>query len=742
MNSSRLFSKTARSDFRRDIPWFVMYCIVFLFLIPVAYLFGLNGVEREYVRYGSSQMVFNHDRLFNYTLNMVGMSIAGMIGLFGAGFLEAYHEFGYLHRRNEIDFYHGLPLNRRQLFSGRFVNGLRFVLVPYILAEAIGAVCAAVTGISMKEFLVPLITGVLLSILVFLMVYVLAILAIMLTGRALTGILGMAVLSGYFPFISLCISEIPSVWFSTYANGSDRMRIFDYLSNLSPFTQAVQFASTYFSRFNAPGYPEAVTAGFIVRIVLSAAAVCAGIILCIVLYNKRPLEKAGEAMVFRPTERVIRILLVIAAAVGVMQFMRAIGSSFGWVLFFTLAAVALGHILVELIYRADAKKVFKHPVELALMLGLTALLITALAFDFFGYNRYLPETEKIAEARINIDMEYTWAVWNNDGYGNDSIVWYMDRDSSMKETDEIEAIRAIAKVGIDRSVNNDPAGPSVEEYQPEDERTHSVYVTWKLKNGRRVCRNYTIALPAIRDEYERLFDTEGYRHYIYPVLDAEPEKDIIGVACTTPGGAVQVPEKAYEKKIFDAYLMDVRAMTMKDIEGKQPCALLRFLLSESKLKEEYNLSEYAEKAGRYRPAVPKAAAEAESGDLVYWLYPVYDSFAHTKNALAAAGISTEPSDPPEILTYTCYTADEKGNGDGVSGTLNSEEDRKCVWKNLELYPYSAYNIYGPELLDSFGIDFYDGYQNSVYSGVIRTEETEAVARRCFEEKGLPAPDYE
>ncbi|MBE5997315.1 MAG: hypothetical protein E7240_08200 [Lachnospiraceae bacterium] len=735
MSSSRLFSKGKKADFRREIPWFIMYCLIFVFAIPIAYLFGMPG---DSTFEAALSLAEKNKRLFNYAADILGMGGISVI-LMGTGLLEAYHEFGYLHRKQEIDFFHSLPVTRRQMFFGRFTNGVKTVLVPYICALLTGLISAALTGLSFKEMLPLTCTALVLNTGVFLMSYAVGILAVMLTGRALTGILGMAVLMGYFPMLSVVLDSTPSVWFDTYKAGTEILPI-RWLLEMSPCTQLIRYLNVFQSRFMMPPAYDAVTAGFLIRVLLGFAAAAVLVLIDLKLYDMRPLEKAGDGMIFRKTEPVIRVLLVVFAALGTMQFMRSISDRLGWVLFFTLAVTALGHILVELIYRADPKKVLRHKVELGVILLAAAALILILHFDLTGYNRYLPKEEKIEAAELhftntsNQDM-----VWQVDTSGEEYVSWSQEpeywfadpekpvADGLYKEAEEIGAVRAIAEKGIEYCEEIRKNGTQ----ENADEAAVPLSVTWHLAGGKEVSRSYWVRVPEIHDEYETLFDSETGRNYMFPVLSIDTDTMIGEIQYEECGNVIRL-DKNVREEVLDAYLMDLRAMNMADIEKKAPVAMLRIGLSPEMLRK-LGLDDMAE------DLEAAAAVDFKYGGDAFFRYPLYDSFARTLEVLEREGITPvtvyEKTAATENFEVNGWGFDQNGNEQYFSDAVTTPDDIETVRKYLVLGDYSYYNMYGPETVPDLGISW--SVDGKDYTGILLdNEETQELTDRYYREHQL------
>ena len=740
MNSNRLFSKGRRADFRREIAWFTMYLMLFLFLIPVAYLFGREGA----LGYGNVVAAAEkHRLLYNYAIEILGMGFSTTVVLIGAGFLEAYHQFGYLHRRREIDFYHAMPCTRRQLFFTRFANGIGTVLLPYLCGTLAGLASAVLTGLTFRELLQPLGAALLLNSLSFLLTYTVAILAVMLTGRALTGILGMAVLTGYFPFLTLLLTSIPSNWYATY-HSDPQSGLLVRLGELSPVMQAVQYALTFHDRYKMPFGYNSMTAGFIFRVLMGFAAILLLMLLNLKLYDIRPLEKAGDAMVFRKTEPVIRILLVVLAGISVMQFMKAINGSLGWIVFFTLAAVVIGHVIIELIYYADPRKVLRHRIELGVLLIAFMAFILCVHFDLTGYDRYLPKEDRIESAELHFNSYGdVYTIWQVDSGGEVYSSWsqgpeYWEDTENMpvteglyKEADEIAAVRSITEKGYAYMEKEGMLDSDYMDNPFPDETARSFSVVWHLKGGRKVSRSYTVSMTDIHDDYETLFDSETGRTYMYPILAMQPAGS--GDLWYEENGEVlRIEDKNAADRILDAYLMDLRAMTMADIEGKTPAALLRIGISPEVLRS-LGLDDMAESMENAR------ANQFKYGGSVFFRYPIYDCFENTLAALAAQEIrpGTLPGSTENITAFNCggWGMNQNGEETWFSGEVENAEDLALIRENLVLSDYTHYNEYGPHTIGDIEITWSANDRN--YTGcLLQNEETERFTDRMFREHFL------
>ena len=113
-----------------------------------------------------------------------------------------------MHKKEKLDFYHGLALKRHQLFAISYLAGLFLFLIPYIVCTVLTILVGAVKGIMTLslagECFLTMGTG----ILAFLLIYHTCIFAGMLTGRSVTMFLGTLVI-GVYP--SLVLTLLPSL---------------------------------------------------------------------------------------------------------------------------------------------------------------------------------------------------------------------------------------------------------------------------------------------------------------------------------------------------------------------------------------------------------------------------------------------------------------------------------------------------------------------------------------------------
>ena len=148
----------------------------------------------------------------NYALFMVVGAAAMILGLTG---------FLYLHSKKQIDFYNSLPVKREMLFTVKFLDGFLIILAAYLINmfAAFGIFCG--NGIAAGDLFKMMFASFAVNMIGFLLIYVVMVIAVLLTGNLFISILGAGVLYGYLPAVSLLIEGLKSLFFVTRGREGD-----------------------------------------------------------------------------------------------------------------------------------------------------------------------------------------------------------------------------------------------------------------------------------------------------------------------------------------------------------------------------------------------------------------------------------------------------------------------------------------------------------------------------------------
>ena len=127
--------------------------------------------------------------------NMLNLMAAAILAF---AVLAALTGFGYLHSREQLDFYHGLPVRRGQWFAVRWLSGILVFLVPYAVCAGLTVAVGAANGIMTPHAAAESACAAAGAILAYMVIYHTAVLASVLTGQTVTGLLA-AVANAVYP---------------------------------------------------------------------------------------------------------------------------------------------------------------------------------------------------------------------------------------------------------------------------------------------------------------------------------------------------------------------------------------------------------------------------------------------------------------------------------------------------------------------------------------------------------------
>ena len=177
--------------------------------------------------------------------------------------------------------------------------------------------------------------------------YETVIVAMMMTGKIIVGLLATVVFFSFFPVVGALIEGFEDIFFIT-ANQVPNEALFNTLGHLSP-------VGAYIMSLADISAGKTVEADQILGLLI---AICAGAILGLELYRKRPMEAAGKAMAFKKTMAPIRILIVLAAGMGTSMFFWTLQSRLRWGLFGMVVGILLATALLRSFTRLILRSCF------------------------------------------------------------------------------------------------------------------------------------------------------------------------------------------------------------------------------------------------------------------------------------------------------------------------------------------------------------------------------------------------
>lgn len=633
MTSRSLFFKYMKENTKQRIWNLALVLLLCFFAFPVTTALwsstafrpeNLNSSLPADLARTQAQRDFTRDMLRMYS--MKGGALAFMLTI--AAVVLAASGFAYLHSKKKTDFYHSLPIRREMLYAVTCLNGFLYMAVAYLGFLTIAAVMIRVKGVPFDWGSLYLASVEHLCF--FALVYMTAILSMLLTGNLVVGLLGTGVLFSWGPVICMTISAYFSEYFTTFY-GDD-----SFLLALSERTSPVAW------------YVKACMSSQPGRMALWAMLAAAVLFLLgMLLYRRRPSEAAGHAMAFPITEPIIRFLIAVPSSLLLGAMFHSMMYEDGWTVFGLVCGLLLVSCIIEIIYHFDFKSLFAHKRQLLVSAVFVGVVFAIFRFDLFGYDRYLPATEKLASGGIYSDLldpdatsQYHSTVEYTEGwYGVtfDALPSSTLADEMQISDDQgLELLHTIAAQGVhdaaqarDRFLRGGGRSYDVEE---GDEAFHNVTIAWHLRNGRTVYRSYRVNVSGVRAALESVYDLDAYKTAMYPVLSLSAD-DVAGINYKEEDECSHVKLAGADVKaaLLAAYQEELKALTSETRAREMPIAEIQFKTNEN------------------QALIQKLRDEGGNYTLFnhYYYYPIYPSFTKTIALLRACGVEVGGMVTPE-----------------------------------------------------------------------------------------------
>ena len=633
MTSRSLFFKYMKENTKQRIWNLALVLLLCFFAFPVTTALwsstafrpeNLNSSLPADLARTQAQRDLTRDMLRMYS--MKGGALAFMLTI--AAVVLAASGFAYLHSKKKTDFYHSLPIRREMLYAVTCLNGFLYMAVAYLGFLTIAAVMIRVKGVPFDWGSLYLASVEHLCF--FALVYMTAILSMLLTGNLVVGLLGTGVLFSWGPVICMTISAYFSEYFTTFY-GDD-----SFLLALSERTSPVAW------------YVKACMSSQPGRMALWAMLAAAVLFLLgMLLYRRRPSEAAGHAMAFPITEPIIRFLIAVPSSLLLGAMFHSMMYEDGWTVFGLVCGLLLVSCIIEIIYHFDFKSLFAHKRQLLVSAVFVGVVFAIFRFDLFGYDRYLPATEKLASGGIYSDLldpdatsqyhstvEYTegWYGVTFDAMPSSTLADEMQ----ISDDQELELLHTIAAQGVhdaaqarDRFLRGHGRSYDLEE---GDEAFHNVTIAWHLRNGRTVYRSYRVNVSGVRAALESVYDLDAYKTAMYPVLSLSAD-DVAGINYKEEDECSHVKLAGADVKaaLLAAYQEELKALTSETRAHEMPIAEIQF------------------KTNEQQALIQKLRDEGGNYTLFnhYYYYPIYPSFTKTIALLRACGVEVGGTVTPE-----------------------------------------------------------------------------------------------
>lgn len=553
---STIFSRRRRLEFRETFLWslkkqfpvMILLTVLMFLIVPMILMISVPQWMEQQASLIKSASAANAASLEDilsesYTSYLTSYApIASTVLVLVFAPILCVVQFGYLHKKRSVDFFHALPVGRTPMLLGRWCAGLAVLYVPLVLNFLIVSMVGSSYGLSLTN---P-------SALPWKQV-----LWIMLMGAAaFTSCVFFAVCSGTMFDTAVSVIGVnagyPLLLFCglTVANMILPGLDLGLRSNIDMLTAFAPFAAAFVP------FAGARSAGFLVWWLCLAAVMLAG---SIFLYRERKSETAEDNFAFQLPKIVIRFLVTGTAGLGFGLVLSGTGKEA--FLIGVVAGSVVAHVIVQAIYSRG----FRHMAKSLLWYGVFAAVFLVfygvMSTGMFGYDTRVPDTSEIA----SVSVKTGFVAEKGSSPGIDYYFYPASGPSAQHELipriTQKDGILAVVKaqqsiVALYRSEGFP--------YRLKDTQGESFEITYHLKNGRSMTRTYSY--------YDRHSDfVEPYqqicgkitslREYLESsdmIFYVEPE-DIKSVDLHTEDGKIEksvVPDNAQKQELMDALRQD------------------------------------------------------------------------------------------------------------------------------------------------------------------------------------------
>lgn len=550
MKSKIFSSKNIVASFKSQ-SWLPLFIAVgFIFAFPVAELVMLG--RWEHMNYTAGQMKILYENLWRDGFVLTGTVIAMV-----TAFVNSAGSFWYLYSRRKTDFYHSLPLTRKQIFLQRFFTGVSFYIVPYVIMEFLAVCIGASRGFFSLELMGMAVKMMVFHFLEYMLIYFCTVLVLSMTGNVLMGILCILGVLFYFPLFSYILEIYGTVFLKNYY--STQNGILGFLSTyFSPLCAAERLLEIY---RKGEGEILLFFGMFLIAAVIGVISFLA--------FKKRPLEKAGNALVYSWCEPVVRFMVIIPAGLGIglVAYMApAGGNRTSWAVAGAVFGMLMIHGILETFYHFDFRFFLHKKLQLIISLAVAAAVFFIFKTDFTGYGTYLPEYDNIEEIALEL--------YDVNSYESTPEI-FRTEDGKYEEKYDMTDGRAVFDV-----VEKTPKmyeilkKASKEDIPKYGEKVCYIPVRFETGLGRKIYRQYTMDSSQCRMLVEEVYKDSDYIDRKYGFLNIE-EKYAGNFILSNDFMNDQIIKNGEKEELLENLKKDIKDVDAKTFTGL-PCGLLYY----------------------------------------------------------------------------------------------------------------------------------------------------------------------
>lgn len=444
----------------------LIYLVGLLFALPLQLLM-IASQENIIEAGGRYEHFFQVDLFFQ------------VLFLFTVPILTGIFLFRYLQVRESADLIHSLPVRREQWLVNHLVSGMLLLVLPIIVTGLVLFFIRPTLPFADRLSTADLGNWVLVMIVMTVFFYFFTVFVGMITGHSIA----QGVLTYIFLLLPTVFMELINQFFRIYLYGySSYYMSQSNFDHWSPFLRFMVVEPRPISGTELLVYTGITIALFIVSTIL---------------YKWRHLEKNMQLLSFNVLKPIFKYGVTFCAMlVSGLYFQSSQNGSENWLHFGYVFGAVVGYLVAEM-FLQKSWRIFRWSLAKGILgYGLVVILfVTSLQFDVFGFEKRVPALDEIEGVYFGGN-----AFHFNEEYH------FKDRNVFSADSSFIHDVTALHKRVIERKPKTKP---------DPDSSTSPVFITYKLKDGSQLAREYVVPTKDIHYELKQAMEHPDYKYEAY-----------------------------------------------------------------------------------------------------------------------------------------------------------------------------------------------------------------------------------
>jgi ABC-2 type transport system permease protein len=464
-----LFNREMILQVGRNVGWIsVVYFFGLFFMIPLRIMMNYSGENYQYFRPIPSifHLEFGVQFLMYITVPVV----------------LAVFLYRFLHVKAAADLMHSLPLKREKIHQFYTLTGFAYLILPVILIALISIVIHTVYDLNLYFQLADIWRWTGTVILFNAVLYIAGVFVAMVTGLSVVhGVLTYIMLLFPAGFTLLIIYNLGLM---LYGFPSDYYQVRN-IEILSPITHLSLMESQNLS---------------LKGILIYSLILISFYILSLILYKKRKIEAASEAIAFFSLKVIFKYGVAFCMMLLGGMYFDAMQNKFGWMLFGYAAGGTIGYFSAEMVLQ-KTWRVFGNIRGLG-SFGAAVVIFVLIIQAFAPYEKKVPELDQIKS------VTYTNMFYSG-----------IDEDQAAKPLKELENIKAVRNLHAD-IIKNEKLN------ELDMKSTEFALLIYELENGTRMVRQYSIDRLDYETHLKKINESLEYKHATNPIFKVKSDEVI------------------------------------------------------------------------------------------------------------------------------------------------------------------------------------------------------------------------